>query len=61
MCIRTEKPIAEKLRKKLIESYSTGVIAQGDSIIRIAFSATPFDKLETLVDNVYKAAQAVAG
>jgi aspartate/methionine/tyrosine aminotransferase len=61
MCIRTEKPIAEKLRKKLIESYSTGVIAQGDSIIRIAFSATPFDKLETLVDNVYKAAQAFAG
>jgi aspartate/methionine/tyrosine aminotransferase len=60
MCIRLVKGNADAVRKKLIESYSTGVISWGDDIIRIAFSSTPYDLLETLFGNVYKAAGEIA-
>jgi aspartate/methionine/tyrosine aminotransferase len=59
LCIRTASPIAEPVRRRLVEKYSTGVIAQGDDIIRIAFSSTPYDRLEKLLDNIYKAAKEV--
>lgn len=59
MCIKIKN--AETVRKRLIEAYSTGLIAVGEDILRIAFSATPYDLLEKLLDNVYKAAKDVAG
>jgi aspartate/methionine/tyrosine aminotransferase len=55
MCVRLHNKNSEAVRKKLIEKYSTGVIAQGD-VIRLAFSAVPFDMLEKLYDNLYQAA-----
>jgi hypothetical protein len=61
MCIKLTSGNAEAVRKKLITSYSTGVIAQGDHVIRLAFSATPYGMLEKLLENVYKAAGDVAG
>lgn len=55
MCIRVHKNIeGEKLRQLLLEKYSTGVIVFGD-IIRIAYSAVPESKIDTLVQNIYNA------
>jgi hypothetical protein len=47
------------VRKALLAKFSTGLIAQG-KLLRIAFSATPIDKLEKLFDNLFKAAGEVA-
>jgi aspartate/methionine/tyrosine aminotransferase len=60
MCVKLRKGEAEPVRQKLLSSYDTGIIAQG-SIIRIAFSSTPYDLLETLLDNIYRAAKDVLG
>lgn len=57
MCIKMAGGNAEAVRKLLIAQYRTGVIAQGDDIIRIAFSSTPIDKIETLLANIHQAAQ----
>lgn len=54
MCIKMLKHNADDIRVKLIEEYSTGLIAFENNL-RIAFSSTPTDKLETLFDNIYKA------
>jgi aspartate/methionine/tyrosine aminotransferase len=59
MCIKIKN--AEAVRKRLIEVYSTGLIAVGEDVLRIAFSSTPYDQLERLLDNVYRAAGDVAG
>lgn len=59
MCIRPVKADAEALRKKLLADYSTGTVNFG-GILRIAFSATPTEKLEKLFENVYKAAVALS-
>lgn len=61
MCIRTRPGTAEAVRRRLIEKYGTGVIATGDSILRIAFSATPYSMIEKLLDNIFKAAKETAG
>lgn len=59
MCVRPVKADAEALRKKLLADYSTGTVNFG-GILRIAFSATPTEKLEKLFENVYKAAVALS-
>lgn len=58
MCIKT-KVDAEKLRQILLTNYSTGVIVFGENIIRIAFSATPYSKLEKLFENIYEASKKI--
>ncbi len=59
MCIRIISGDAESVRQKLLESHDTGVIAFGD-LLRIAFSSTPYDKLERLFRCIYKAGSEVA-
>ncbi len=59
MCIRP-KVDAEKLRRKLLADYSTGTI-NFDGVLRLAFSATPTDKLPKLFENIYKASRELAG
>ena len=56
MCIKVLSGDAEKLRCKLIENYSTGTIAQND-VLRIAFSSIPYELVDKLFDNCYRAAQ----
>jgi aspartate/methionine/tyrosine aminotransferase len=56
MCVRPLKADAEALRKKLLADYSTGTVNFG-GILRVAFSATPTDKLEKLFENLHKAAK----
>jgi aspartate/methionine/tyrosine aminotransferase len=60
MCVKLTGGDAEPVRQKLLEKYDTGIIAQG-SIIRIAFSSTPYHLLDALLDNVYQAACEAAG
>jgi hypothetical protein len=55
MCVRLKKGNAEQVRQKLLTEYDTGIIAFND-LIRVAFSSTPFNKLELLFGNIYKAA-----
>lgn len=59
MCVRPLKADAEVLRKKLLADYSTGTVNFG-GILRVAFSATPTDKLEKLFANLHAAAQELA-
>ncbi|HAO99158.1 MAG TPA: hypothetical protein DCQ83_03845 [Fibrobacteres bacterium] len=56
MCIKPVKAEAEALRKKLLAEYSTGTVNFG-GILRVAFSATPTDKLARLFENLYQAAR----
>jgi len=60
MCVRVKNGDAEAVRRVLLEKYSTGIIAMGN-LIRIAFSSTPFSKLELLMSNIYWAAKEAAG
>lgn len=55
MCIRLAGGNAEAVRKQLIRKYGTGVISQGDDLLRIAFSSTPCAMIEKLLDNIYTA------
>jgi aspartate/methionine/tyrosine aminotransferase len=59
MCIRTRPGAAEPMRRLLVEKFSTGVIAQGSDVIRIAFSSTPYSMIEKLLENIYMAAKEV--
>jgi len=54
LCIHLTKLDAESVRKKLLEKYSTGVVAQG-KIIRVAFSAVKKDLIPELFENIYSA------
>jgi aspartate/methionine/tyrosine aminotransferase len=51
MCVKPLGVAAEAVRKDLLESYGTGVIVLS-GLIRIAFSAVPYDKLELLFSNI---------
>ena len=51
MCVKPIGVDAEKVRRQLIEKYSTGTIVLS-GLIRLAFSTTPGDKLEKLFANV---------
>lgn len=55
MCVKVQSGNADHLRTILLDKYDTGVIAQGD-LLRVAFSSTPYQLLDTLFDNIYKAA-----
>ncbi len=60
MCVRPVNVDAEALRKKLLDSYSTGTI-NFNGVLRVAFSATPTAKLPALFENMYRAAKELAG
>ncbi len=51
MCVRPKGVEAEKVRRQLIEKYSTGTIVLS-GLIRLAFSTIPSAKLERLFANV---------
>ncbi|HTO68687.1 MAG TPA: aminotransferase class I/II-fold pyridoxal phosphate-dependent enzyme [Myxococcota bacterium] len=57
MCIRVKGVPAEKLRLHLLEKYGIGVIAMGQSDIRVAFSCLELDQIEPLFEST---AQAIA-
>lgn len=56
MCLRMRKADPERLRQKLLAEYSTGVVVMS-GLVRLAFSATPIEKLDRLFANLFQAAQ----
>lgn len=60
MCIRPRAVDPEALRQHLLKTRGTGVIVLS-GLIRIAFSAVPLDKLETLFSNIHSAVQELQG
>lgn len=60
MCLRFKSGDAEAVQQLLLDEYDCGVIAFGP-VMRLAFSSTPYDKIETLLDNIYQAAKKAAG
>jgi hypothetical protein len=59
MCVKPIGVEPEVLRKHLLTEYKTGVINLS-GLIRVAFSAVPCDKLETLFSNIHAAVQSLA-
>ncbi|VVB65911.1 Histidinol-phosphate aminotransferase [Candidatus Gugararchaeum adminiculabundum] len=60
MCVQVDRGIdAEKVRKMLLDKYSTGVINVGDNLLRVAFSATPKKDIAALFENIFKACKNV--
>lgn len=55
MCLKMTSVDPEKLRRKLLEKYSSGVIVM-NNLVRIAFSSTPLAKLPKLFEYICKAA-----
>ena len=51
MCVKPVGVDAERVRRQLIEKYSTGTIVLS-GLIRLAFSTVPAAKLPTLFANV---------
>jgi len=60
LCLKVLSGKAEEIRRTLLERYDTGVIALYN-LLRVAFSSTPYELLEKLFDNVYRAAKEVGG
>ena len=56
MCVKPLDVDPEALRKRLLSTKSTGVIVLS-GLIRLAFSAVPYDKLDALFANVHSAIQ----
>ena len=54
LCFKLKHADAETVRKKLLETYSTGIIAFG-SIIRFAFVALPLAAIEPAITNIFSA------
>ena len=50
MCLRVKGVAAEKLRLHLLEKYGVGVIAMGQSDVRVAFSCLELDQIEPLFE-----------
>ena len=60
MCVRPKGVDAEKVRRHLIEKYSTGTIVLS-GLIRIAYSAVPLAKLPRLFADVDSAIMELRG
>jgi len=61
MCVRLKTVNAEKLRKHLLEQYGVGVIALGETDIRIAFSCLEESEVAVLFDDMLQAVQDLSG
>ncbi|MCX6773375.1 MAG: aminotransferase class I/II-fold pyridoxal phosphate-dependent enzyme [Candidatus Micrarchaeota archaeon] len=60
MCMNLKSVDAEKLRKRLLQKYDTGIIAVGGKI-RIAYSAIPKEKIREIFNNIYSACEEISG
>jgi len=57
MCVRIKGPSAETLRLHLLERYGIGVIAFGESDIRVAFSCLEQADIAPLFSSLHSAVQ----
>ena len=61
MCLRVKGVAAEKLRLHLLEKYGVGVIAMGQSDVRVAFSCLELDQIEPLFELTARAIDELRG
>jgi aspartate/methionine/tyrosine aminotransferase len=55
-CVRLSHNInAEKVRNRLREEFSTGVMVPCEGMIRMAYSSLPGDRVASLLNNLYRA------
>lgn len=54
MCIELKKNDAQAVRRRLLTTFGTGVIAMG-SLLRIAYSSVPVSQIPQLFENIYQA------
>ena len=60
MCIELIDTImSEEIRQILLEKYSTGIIALGQNLIRIAYSSVPESSLSKLFQNIFDACESI--
>ncbi len=57
MCIKLNRIKAEPFRQRLLEKYGIGVIATGESDIRVAFSCVEESDIPTLFDLMFRCAK----
>lgn len=57
MCVRLKTVNAEQLRRHLLEQYGVGVIALGETDIRVAFSCLEESEVAVLFDDMLQAVQ----
>ncbi len=57
MCVKLKGLDAETFRQHLLEKHGVGVIANGPSDVRVAFSSVDVDQLEDLYDVLAVAAR----
>lgn len=57
MCIKLNKIRAEQFRQRLLEKYGIGVIAIGESDVRVAFSCVEENDISTLFDLMFQCAK----
>lgn len=57
MCLKLKGLDADTYRKHLLEKYGVGVIADGERLIRIAFSSVDIEQLEDLFETLATAAR----
>ena len=57
MCVKVKQAPAEKVRVHLLEQYGTGLIAEGESDLRIAFSCLELEEIEPLFEILHRAIQ----
>jgi len=61
MCLKLNKIKAEQFRQRLLEKYGIGVIATGESDIRVAFSCIGESDIPTLFDLMFRCAKEMHG
>ena len=54
MCLKLKGADPEAVRQLLLDEFDTGLIAAA-GVLRVAFSAAPYDCLDELFNNVFKA------
>ena len=57
MCVKAKGVPAEKVRLHLLEQHGIGLIAEGESDLRIAFSCLELAEIEPLFEALHRAIQ----
>jgi aspartate/methionine/tyrosine aminotransferase len=57
MCVKVKDVPAEKVRVHLLEKYGIGLIAEGESDLRVAFSCLELSEIEPLFEALHRAIQ----
>jgi hypothetical protein len=57
MCVKVKHVAAEAVRLRLLEKYGIGLVAEGESDLRVAFSCLEPAEIEPLFEALHRAIQ----